>query len=140
MYCPPNVLLISMEYKGQTVSLLKETIAVYCMNRTKYIYCTSTLWIQWTVFLVLMKVVSRALQSEGHCQVKILSNHAQHLGCECHQCVIYLYHYYTCKAAHKPTSKLLGRRNLVRYQCASDIGCLTPCINCKACFWFSLHH
>jgi len=37
MYCPPNVLLISMEYKGQTVSLLKEMIAVYFMNHTKHI-------------------------------------------------------------------------------------------------------
>ena len=101
-----------MEYEGQTVSLLKEIIVVYCKNQTKYILYIHSVDTM-DSFLVLMKVVSRALQSEGHCQVKILSSHAQHLGCECHQCVIYLYHYYTCKAAHKPTSKLLGRRNLV---------------------------
>jgi hypothetical protein len=139
MYRSSNVLLISMYYIGQTVRLLKEIVAVHCMNYTKnilYIHSVGTM----EGFIVLMKVVSRALQSEGHCQVKILTNHAQHLGCECHQCVIYLYHYYTCKAVHKPTSQLLGRRNFVRYQCASDIGRLTRFINCTACFWISLHH
>jgi len=111
-YCPPNVLLISMDYKGQKISQLKEVIAIYCMNHTKHILYMHSVGTM-DSFIALMKVVSRALQSEGHRQVKILSNHAQHLGCECHQCVIYLYHYYTCKALHKPTSKLLGRRNLV---------------------------
>jgi hypothetical protein len=70
------------------------------MNHTKhilYIHSVGTM----NSFIVLMKAVSRALQSEGHCQVKILSNHAQHLGCECHQCVIYLYHYCTCKSRTK---------------------------------------
>lgn len=73
--CPPNVLLISMDYRSQTVSLLKEIIADYCMNHTKhilYIHSVGTM----DTFVVLMKVVSRVLQGEGHCQVKILSNHA----------------------------------------------------------------
>lgn len=60
----------------------------------------------------------RALKCDGHCHVKILSYLARHMGCEYH----FVHHYYTSKAVHKPTSKLVGTGNLVYYFCASDAG------------------